>query len=73
MKTLDTLTPRIVDAVAEADGVETRLLDPPLAEVVDPDALGALVKESTGSTLEIRFTYRGHEIVVDEDGRVQID
>ncbi|WP_336325409.1 HalOD1 output domain-containing protein [Halovenus sp. HT40] len=73
MNTLDTLTSRIVDAVAEADGVEKRLLDPPLAEVVDLDALEELIGGSTTSTLEIRFTYRGHEIIVDEDGHVRID
>ncbi|GAA0681389.1 HalOD1 output domain-containing protein [Natronoarchaeum mannanilyticum] len=64
--------PRIVDAVAEAEDVEPAALNPPLAEVVDPDALETLLEEPTASELEIRFTYRGHEVVVDESGRVQI-
>ena len=73
MNTLDELTPRIVDAVAEAESVERQLLDPPLAEVVDPGSLETLIEESTASTLEVRFTYRGHEVIVDGDGRVRVE
>ncbi|WP_226007107.1 HalOD1 output domain-containing protein [Natrinema salinisoli] len=64
--------PRIIDAVAEGEDVEPLALDPPLAEVVDPDALEALLEGTTTSELEIRFTYRGHDVVVDESGRVQV-
>lgn len=64
--------PRIIDAVAEREDVEPLALDPPLAEVVDPDALEALLEGTTASELEIRFTYRGHDVVVDESGRVQV-
>jgi len=64
--------PRIVDAVAEAEDVEPTALDPPLAQVVDPDALETLIEDTTASELEIRFAYRDHEVVVDESGRVQI-
>ena len=64
---------QIVDAVAEAEGVELATLDPPLAEVVDPDAVETLVEDSTASDLEVRFEYRGHDILVDDSGRVQVD
>ncbi|WP_394351142.1 HalOD1 output domain-containing protein [Halorubrum sp. CBA1125] len=64
---------QIVDAIAEAEGVEPITLDPPLAEVVDPDAVEALVEDSTSSDLEVRFAYRGHDIVVDDSSRVQVD
>jgi hypothetical protein len=70
---LENPVPQIVDAVAEAEGVEPVTLDPPLAEVVDPDALETLVEDSTASDLEVRFAYRGHDIVVDNSGRVQVD
>ncbi len=64
---------QIIDAVAEAEGVEPVALDPPLAEFVDPDALETLIEDSATSTLEIQFAYRGHDIVVDDSGRVQVD
>jgi CBS domain-containing protein len=73
MNKLENPIPQIVDAVAEAEGVEPVTLDPPLAEVVDPDAVKRLVGNSTASDLEVRFAYRGHDVVVDESGRVQVD
>ncbi|QIO24471.1 HalOD1 output domain-containing protein [Haloarcula sp. JP-L23] len=71
MNKLDDPIPQIVDAVAEAECVEPVTLDPPLAEVVDPDALETLIEDSATSNLEIRFAYRGHD--VDDSGRVQVD
>jgi len=68
-----TPTRQIVDAVADAEGVAPVTLDPPLAAVVDPDAVEALIQGSTTSDLEIRFTYRDHDVVVDDSGRVQVD
>ncbi|WP_323192549.1 HalOD1 output domain-containing protein [Halostella sp. PRR32] len=65
--------PQIVNAVAEEEGVEPVTLDPPLAEVVDPDAVERVVEDSTASDLEVRFAYRGHDVVVDDSGRVQVD
>lgn len=73
MKTQYELTPRIVDAVAEAESAEQRRLEPPLAKAVDPDALETLIEGSTGADLEVRFAYHGHEIIVDEDGGVRVD
>ncbi|GAB3679226.1 hypothetical protein GCM10028857_00230 [Salinarchaeum chitinilyticum] len=73
MNELENPIPRIVDAVAEAEGVEPVTLDPPLAEVIDPDAVERLVADSTASELEVRFAYRGHDVVVDDSGRVQVD
>ena len=73
MNKLEDPIPQIVDAVAEVEGVEPITLDPPLAEVVDPDAVEALVEDSTASDLEVRFVYRGHDVVVDASGHVQID
>jgi hypothetical protein len=72
MNELENPIPQIVDAVAEADGVDPVTLDPPLAEVVDPDALETLIENSTGADLEICFTYRGHNVIIG-NGRVQVD
>lgn len=65
-------TARIVDAVAEAEDASPLALEPPLTEVVDADALETLVGEAVSDT-EVRFTYRGHDVAVDENGRVQAD
>ena len=73
MTDLDTPTRQIVDAVADAEGVAPVTLDPPLAAVVDPDAVETLIQDSTTPDLEIRFAYRGHDVVVDDSGRVQVD
>ncbi|WP_050033363.1 HalOD1 output domain-containing protein [Halorubrum halophilum] len=72
MNALEEPIPKIVDAVADAESVEPVTLDPPLAEVADPDAIETLVEDSTSAELEVRFAYRGHA-VVDESGRVQVD
>jgi hypothetical protein len=64
--------PRIVDAVAEAEDAAPLALEPPLAEVVDADALETLVGE-TASDVEVRFTYRGYDVAIDDRGRVQVD
>jgi hypothetical protein len=66
-------TTQIVDAVAEAEGVESVTLEPPLAEVVDPDAVETLIEDSTAPDLDIHFAYRGHDVVVDENGHVQVE
>lgn len=58
------------------DDVEASTL-PPLHEVVDPDALDALV-ESTGPAVTagdvaVSFRYAGHDVVVDGEGDVHVD
>lgn len=46
-----------------------------LCEAVDPDALDRFVRtaEQSGSTLQITFTYHGHEVTVTGEGIVHID
>ena len=73
MDELEDPIPRVVDAVAEAACIEPVTRDQPLAEVVDPDAGERLVEGSTASDLDVRVTYRGHDVVVDDSGRVQVD
>ena len=60
----DSLSARVVTAVAEANGVDHTEL-PPLYGVVDPDALEALFDDGRGETrsdCELRFTYAGQEV-----------
>lgn len=55
----------------------TRSVDPmdletPLIEVIDPDALDTLFKGQNRSG-EIRFSYSGYRVIVQEDGQVILD
>lgn len=66
----------VASAVAERDGIDPIELKPPLAEVIDPDALDRLL--GTGSAeaqqdVEVRFAYRSHDVIVDSDGEVEIE
>ncbi len=65
----------IIYAVAEYEDIDPMKLSPPLATVVDPDALDRVLgtaptDERQGVTAQ--FTYRGHEVVVSSDGRVTV-
>lgn len=61
----------IVTVVAEAEGVdETRLL-PPLAEVIDTDALEQVVGTAADGTV-VEFEYRGWVVEVRVGGTVTL-
>ncbi|WP_339103375.1 HalOD1 output domain-containing protein [Haloterrigena salinisoli] len=66
----------IVTQIAEIEGVDPTDLEPPLHAVVDPDALERLIDssptDSSGTSLSITFTYRGHRVRVDGSGAVEI-
>jgi hypothetical protein len=70
------LVGRIVEKVAESEGVDPTELQPPLYEVIDPDALNAVFADAeSGISREngrIEFTYCGYEVVVRSDGQVSI-
>ncbi|WP_435348808.1 HalOD1 output domain-containing protein [Haloarchaeobius sp. HRN-SO-5] len=66
---------RIVTAVAEAENADPVEMTPPLNDVVDTDALNRLVDPESNADpdgLELRFTYRGHDVVVSGDGEVEV-
>lgn len=62
----------VVTAVAEAAD-ESVLTMPPLAEVIDPDALNGLLgrERDAESGIRVSFPYRGYEVVV-TPGHVQL-
>lgn len=67
---------RIVETVAEAEGVAPTELDPCLYDVIDPDALNELFQQQeAGLTTDgiISFTYHGYTVVVSSDSTVEID
>ena len=61
----------IIERVAAEEGVDPVEL-PPIGEVVDPDALTSLLA-ATGSTITVRFTYCGYDVVADTNGQVSIE
>ncbi|MFD1512439.1 HalOD1 output domain-containing protein [Halomarina rubra] len=60
----------VVEAVASAEGVPPRTLDP-LYDTIDPDALDALVSDA--GPVRIRFSYEGHTVTVHGDGRLELE
>ena len=66
---------RVVKAVAAADDADPATLDPPLHSAVDPTALDQLFTDTPSSSRRgtVRFSYRGHDVTVDADGRVELE
>lgn len=65
----ESLTAEVLAAVADRKGVDPVDLEPPLHDVVDPDALEALFSDSidgtAGENVSAEFTYRGYRVLVD--------
>ncbi len=61
----------IARAVAEREDREVTEL-PPLYDVIDPDVLRAFVESGTDTGATLRFTYCGYDVVVRDDGRVEV-
>lgn len=65
----ESLTAEVLAAVADREGVDPVDLEPPLHDVVDPDALEALFTDSVDGAarenVSAEFTYRGHRVLVD--------
>ena len=70
------VTHAVVEAVADAEGIPTSNVSPPLASVIDPDALETIVAsldDRSGDTRgNITFTYHNYRITVDGDGSVAL-
>ena len=63
----------VVTAVARVAGVDPLSLDPPLAEVVNPDALDALFAGRPEAAGTVTFEYAGYAVAVHSDGRVDVE
>ena len=66
-----TVSERVIEAVAEAEGVDPTDVTPPLYDVMDPDALDQLF-ESASVNKQFVFSYSGHEVAVGEEGEVLV-
>lgn len=66
------LTLAIVGEVADLEGADPLDLEPPLHEIVDPDALEALFADSIDGTVRedvaVEFHYCGYRVLVDAGG-----
>lgn len=60
----------VVHEVAAREGVHPVELTPPLHDVVDADALDALVRSSADVSIE--FVYNGHTVLVESPDRVTV-
>jgi hypothetical protein len=64
-----TMSEAILTAVAEREGVDVYNLQTPLFDSIDPDALEALFRNSSG---QVTFEYRDYLITVDTDRNVAL-
>lgn len=66
----------VVESVAAREGVDPVDLDVPLFDVIDPEALDALVRSvvdgSSRPPVRIAFTYYGYDVIVASDGLVHV-
>ncbi|MFP9062576.1 HalOD1 output domain-containing protein [Natrialbaceae archaeon A-chndr2] len=66
---------RVIETVAQKEGVSPKDLYPPLFSVVDPDALDALVQGSSDSKIgqvTIEFTYLDYLVQIRNGSTVSI-
>jgi len=63
------LSTAVVQAVAEAKGVDQTEVETPLAEVIDPEALDSLFRDGTG---RVSFRYLGCSVSVEHNGTVEV-
>lgn len=68
----DSIIAQIVRKVADYENIDPVELNPPLGEVIDPDALEALFEDPRKDDLRITFTYQDYEISVRPGEGVQI-
>lgn len=67
---------RVVQQVAASKGIEPAELEPPLHEILDPDALDTLVRSMTRqpepSAGAVEFVYQDWRVRVDSAGTVDV-
>lgn len=63
------LSYEVIRAIADAEGVDARELETPLASVIDPDALDSIFRGGEGT---FTFRYLDHTVSVDHDGTVDV-
>ena len=70
-----TPTSRVVEAIARREDISATELSPPLYDVIDTDALDALLsRESTleNNSVRISFEYQGYDVSVESGSVVEV-
>ncbi|MWG33050.1 HalOD1 output domain-containing protein [Halomarina oriensis] len=62
----------VIEQVAAREDTDPMRLEPPLNDVVDPDALDALCKGASMNGFVV-FSYCGYTVTVDADGVVTVE
>lgn len=74
MDTSKSLTEGVFTAIADLDETDATAIEPPLYEILDPDALNCLFAPLADGTPRIGgrvvFPYCGYEVTAYSDGRV---
>jgi hypothetical protein len=60
---------QVVECVADLENVAPSELSVPIADVIDPDALDTLFRNTTG---QLTFEYHGYTVSVDSEGTVEV-
>lgn len=66
---------RVIERVADAEGVDPWTLDPPLCDAIDPVALDQVIAgiaDGSSSCGRVSFQYYGYDLSVDSDGNVDL-
>jgi hypothetical protein len=73
----ESVSARVVQNIADREGVASTEIDPPLFETIDPDALDALFAPTSRSSARLNgsvvLQYCGYEVTVKAHGRILID
>lgn len=63
------VTSAVASALAARENVDVDDLSPPLYDVIDPEALEALFRDTSGC---VTFQYRDYEVTVDDNYAVRV-
>ncbi|MFC6765911.1 HalOD1 output domain-containing protein [Natrinema soli] len=75
MQPTQSLSLKIVDKVAEREGVQPEELNPPIHDAINTDALDSLydARDSEKNPSIIEFAYNGYTVTVDSRGDVDLE
>lgn len=63
---------QVLDAVAKEEGCSPLEFDQTLYDVIDPDALNTVLRDSSPD-VAVTFSYQGYQVTVHGDGQIELD
>lgn len=66
------VTYRVLDAIAKEEEISPLEVDPPLAAIIDPDALNDLFRNGKRGVY-VEFTYRGYQVVIKGEDHITVN